>query len=76
MRSFSLAGFNVGKGLRASMLIRRPEVRGGRGTFAYGDKSVFVLRLHILLFTWLGSRPASSQVNHSDKSRDRWDPTS
>jgi len=66
----------MGKGLRASMLIRHPEVRGGRGTFSCGDKSVSVLCLHILLFTWLGSGPASSQVNHSDASRDQWEPTS
>lgn len=36
---------NVGKGLRASMLIRRPEVRGRRGTFGCGEEPGFVFAL-------------------------------
>lgn len=36
---------NVGKGLRASMLIRRPEVRGTRGTFGCGEEPGFVFAL-------------------------------
>lgn len=36
---------NVGKGLRASMLIRHPEVQGRRGAFGCGEKSGFVFVL-------------------------------